>query len=159
MSGELEIERKYLLHDLPPDLDTSNGKDIQQGYLCLEDGRHVRVRTKGSKFFLTVKVGEGIVRTEYEAEISKEQFDVFWPATEGRRLEKVRHIYPLEQYEMEIDVYAGDLAPLVVAEVEFPSISASDEFVPPAFVSEEVSGNPLFSNIRLALEGLKNFAK
>ena len=159
MSGELEIERKYLLHDLPADLDTDNGKNIQQGYLGLEEGRHVRVRTKGSKFFLTVKIGEGIVRTEYEVEISKQQFDALWPATEGRRLEKVRYIYPLDQYEMEIDVYAGELAPLVVAEVEFPSLKASEQFVPPVFVSEEVSGNPLFINIRLALEGLKDFAK
>jgi len=159
MSGELEIERKYLLHDLPTDLDTGNGKHIQQGYLCLEEGRHVRVRTKGSKFFLTVKIGEGIVRTEHEVEISKQQFDALWPATEGRRLEKVRYIYPLDQYEMEIDVYAGELAPLVVAEVEFPSLNASEQFLPPAFVSEEVSGNPLFSNIRLALEGLKDFVK
>jgi len=159
MSGELEIERKYLLHDLPTDLDTDNGKDIQQGYLCLEEGRHVRVRTKGSKFFLTVKIGEGIVRTEHEVEISKQQFDALWPATEGRRLEKVRYIYPLDQYEMEIDVYAGELAPLVVAEVEFPSLKSSERFVPPVFVSEEVSGNPLFINIRLALEGLKDFVK
>lgn len=159
MSGELEIERKYLLHDLPVDLDTDKGKHIQQGYLCLEEGRHVRVRTKGNKFFLTVKIGEGIVRTEHEVEISAQQFDALWPATEGRRLEKVRYIYPLAEYEMEIDVYTGELAPLVVAEVEFPSLKASEKFVPPAFVSEEVSGNPLFSNIRLALEGLKDFVK
>lgn len=153
MSGELEIERKYLLHDLPTDLDRRSGKEIQQGYLCLEEGRHVRVRSKGAAFFLTVKVGEGIVRTEYEVEISRAQFDALWPATEGRRLVKTRYIYPLNQYEMEIDVYGGSLSPLVVAEVEFPSLDASKEFIPPGFVSEEVSENPLFSNIRLALEG------
>lgn len=153
MSGEQEIERKYLLTKLPDDLDESTGKFIKQGYLCLEEGRHVRVRSKGEACYLTVKTGEGLVRTEYEVEISEAQFQQLWPATEGRQLEKVRYIYPLAQYEMEIDIYKGDLAPLIVAEVEFPSVAASESFSPPDFVSEEVTGNNTFSNIRLALEG------
>ena len=153
MSGEQEIERKYLLTNLPDDLDESTGKFIRQGYLCLEEGRHVRVRSKGEAYYLTVKTGEGLVRTEYEVEISEVQFQVLWPSTTGRQLEKIRYIYPLDQYEMEIDIYQGELAPLIVAEVEFPSVLASEEFSAPDFVSEEVTGNNTFSNIRLALEG------
>ena len=63
-----EIERKYLVPN-PSFLTTHQGIEYRQGYLSSspEDLTIVRVRTAGSKAYLTAKgVITGIVRREYE---------------------------------------------------------------------------------------------
>jgi adenylate cyclase len=50
-------------------------------------------------------------------------------------------------------VYRGALDGLVVAEIEFDSDEASEEFDPPAWLGREVTGDERFANQRLALHG------
>jgi CYTH domain-containing protein len=73
-----EIERKFLVESLPENIDDFEKKEIIQGYLAVaEDGTEVRLRKKGEKYFQTVKSGGGKVRSEFEVEITREQFDAF----------------------------------------------------------------------------------
>jgi adenylate cyclase len=148
-----EIERKFLVKELPPRLNRFRRYPIAQGYLANEPGgRHVRLRKKGSSASLTFKVGRGSTREEREIKLSPKQFAALWPATSGRRLRKLRHEIPWRSLVIEIDVYRGRNSGLIVAEVEFPSRSACRKFAPPSWLGREVTGEKRYSNVRLARE-------
>jgi adenylate cyclase len=148
----VEVERKFLVRE-PPDLAAIPADEIDQGYLAIGSGGQVRLRRRGDALLLTVKRGEGLAREEVEVEVDRDVFERLWPLTEGRRLQKRRHTLPLHELEVEIDVYEGDLAGLIVAEIEFASERAAREFEPPAWLGEEVTGDPRYLNETLATQG------
>ncbi len=150
----VEIERKFLVPELPPGLEPSQATRIDQGYLAVAaDGTEVRVRRRDGETLLTVKGGVGRSRTEEEIVIDPARFARLWPLTEGRRIEKTRYLIPAESLNIELDVYSGALTGLVVAEVEFGSEGAADAFEPPAWFGAEVTDDARFKNQRLASEG------
>jgi CYTH domain-containing protein len=151
-----EIERKFLVEDAPPDLSSFPGSEIRQGYLAVDrDGTEVRVRSRDEAAALTVKQGAGRSRAEKELEIDRETFERLWPLTEGRRVEKRRSVVPGgEGITIEVDVYEGALAGLVVAEVEFPDDERAEAFEPPPWFGREVTDDPRFKNQSLAREGM-----
>jgi CYTH domain-containing protein/CHAD domain-containing protein len=149
-----EIERKFLLDEPPGQLQGRPGRRIEQGYLAGAEGVEVRLRKEEDRHLLTAKRGHGEVRDEIEIDLDADQFAALWPLTESRRLRKTRHLVPLgEGLEAEVDVYQGDLAGLVTAEVEFGFERQSRGFRPPAWLGEEVSGDRRYANQSLALEG------
>lgn len=150
-----EIERKFLVVTLP-DLSDAKPTYVRQGYLTLpEDSVEIRVRQKGERYFMTLKGGEGLVRTEREAEVSVEQFDTFWPETEGRRVEKTRHTGTLpDGMEFELDVFSGALDGLCMVEVEFNSEDAANAFAAPGWFGDDVTSDKRYKNKALALNGL-----
>lgn len=149
----IEVERKWLVQDLAA-LSGHEGKEVIQGYLAISaDGTEVRLRHTGGKFFQTVKSGGGLVRAEIEVELSKDQFKVLWQATAGRRLEKTRYALQWAGKKVEVDVYQGSLAGLIVAEVEFISASESARFASPAWFGTEVTEDERYKNVNLALHG------
>ncbi|MGO9973831.1 MAG: CYTH domain-containing protein [Solirubrobacteraceae bacterium] len=152
----VEIERKFLVDSLPADLASHPSRPIMQGYLAVgSDGSEVRLRRAAERLLLTAKRGSGLVRGEYEIELTTEQFDVLWPATEGRRVLKTRHELPLAGgLVIELDVYEGALAGLCVAEVEFRDPDSAAQFVAPAWLGREVTEDDAYKNRRLALDGL-----
>jgi CYTH domain-containing protein len=76
-----------------------------------------------------------------------------WEATSGRRIEKTRYEVPHAGRIVEVDVYHGELAGLVIAECEFASAEESRRFVPPEWLGGEVTGDPDYKNQSLALHG------
>lgn len=149
----LEIERKFLVRDRPRELERSVATQIRQGYLAIGEDSEVRVRERDGKMTLTVKRGDGRTRAEEEIELDADAFERLWPLTDGRRLVKRRHEVPYAGLTVEVDVYAGALDGLMLAEVEFPSEQAADEFEPPAWLGRELTDDARFSSHRLALEG------
>ena len=152
----MEIERKFLVLELPADLARHESQEIDQGYLALTpEGVEVRVRRKGGECFLTVKHGAGLSRMEVELPLAASDFDALWPLTEGKRLRKTRHnILWRDRRVIELDVYTGKLAGLRVAEVEFDDEAAARVFEPPEFFGREITGDPAYRNEKLAREGL-----
>lgn len=148
----IEIERKFLLTALPADL--PEGVPILQGYLAHDDQLEVRIRQYGSRHFLAVKEGSGLTRRETEIELSAQQFQLLWPSTEGRRLEKLRSRISYGPYQLELDRYLGELAPLLTAEVEFASVDESERFVKPGFLGQEVTEEEAYKNSSLAIHGI-----
>jgi CYTH domain-containing protein len=146
-----EIERKFLVRELPEDLATYPSSKISQGYLVSTDeGLQVRLRSKNEKHTLTFKRGLGHVREEREVALTAEQFDALWPATEGKRLVKTRYEIPFGDRLVEIDVYGGRHEGLVVAEVEFDDEESAIKFRPPNWLGDDVTGDPRYSNQLLA---------
>ncbi len=139
----------------PEGLIPSRPVPLRQGYLAADDGRSVRIRDAGTEgCTLTVKAGLGLERTELEWPITRGEFEAAWPHTEGRRIEKTRHRIPHGGHVIELDVFAGDLEGLVVAEVEFDDVEASDDFEPPTWFGREVTDDGRYTNASLALFGL-----
>ena len=107
----IEIERKFLIACLPSSLGSQSGNTIRQGYLiATENGIELRIRQKAELFFQTIKLGEGLSRTEIEIELSADQFNALWPHTAGRRVRKTRYTLPLGEQTAEVDRFEGDLA-------------------------------------------------
>ena len=148
----MEVERKFLLSE-PPDLAGTDSDEIEQGYLAVGADGEVRLRRKGEKLLLTAKRGSGVSRDEAEVEIEPEAFERLWPLTEGRRLHKRRHLLPHGDLTIELDVYEGDLEGLLVAEIEFSSEDEASRFEPPAWLSEDVTGDERYLNETLATHG------
>jgi CYTH domain-containing protein len=148
-----EIERKFLVRNLPENLGGFPHSEIAQGYLALAPGGvQVRLRKSGAEHWLTYKRGDGAARIEREVTLTSEQFAVLWPATEGKRLRKTRYRLPLGELTVEIDVYSGQHDGLVVAEVEFESEESARAFQPPEWLGDDVSHDPRYSNQLLASE-------
>jgi CYTH domain-containing protein len=126
---------------------------VQQGYLAIGPSSEVRVRKIGERGFLTVKRGSGRSRLEEEVEITKEQLDRLWPATEGQRIRKRRHQVPLDRLTAEVDVYEGELEGLITVEVEFDSVPESERFDPPEWFGDEVTDDDRYSNQALSTHG------
>ena len=145
-----EIERKYLLGTLPPEVEGYPSFRIRQGYLVADaDGTEVRLHQKDDGFYLTVKQGEeqleagaGLRRTEVEVDLVRAQFEALWPLTEGRRLQKTRYVLPWGEAFVEVDRFEGALAGLLTAEVEFPTLAASRAFRPPDWFGREITASP-----------------
>jgi CYTH domain-containing protein/8-oxo-dGTP pyrophosphatase MutT (NUDIX family) len=153
----VEIERKWLVAEVPDEeLRDAPSDAIAQGYLATgRDGdAEVRVRRRGGRSFITVKSTGGLERVEEELEIDARTFASLWPLTEGRRVEKTRHLVPFGDATLEIDVYEGALDGLVVAEVEFGSRRDSAAFTPPTWVGEDVTEDERYKARNLALHGV-----
>ena len=154
----IEIERKYLLRFLPEEARDGRWIDIAQGYLP-GTRLHERVRRvsvhhgsgrKDVHFYRTVKLGEGVARTEIEEETTEAIFLALWPLTRRRRLRKRRFEVDVDGRTWEIDEFRN--RDLVMAEIELDSEDEEVTFpdwLAPA-VQREVTGEPEFQNINLA---------
>lgn len=144
----MEIERKFTVKNLPENLADYPCKRIEQGYLCTNPV--VRVRRKGEEYWLTCKGKGFLVREEHEFPLDEKVYRHLLAKADGRIITKDRYHIPCGEYIVELDVFGGDLAPLVIAEVEFPSVEAANAFVPPAWFDEDVTENPAYSNSNLS---------
>lgn len=146
-----EIERKFLVEGPVPE--GSSARPILQGYLtAATDSVEIRLRREGDDHSLTLKTDGGLTREEREIALGAMEFETLWPATEGRRVQKMRHRGTLPGgQEFEMDVFSGHLAPLMLVEVEFPSEEAALSFVSPAWFGKDVTEDKRYKNKTLAL--------
>ncbi len=155
MADGVEIERKFLVEQLPDGLDGHPSREIEQGYLAITDAVEVRLRRYGDQSFLTVKSSGNESRVEEEIEIDEGRFAALWPLTDGRRIQKRRYRIPFGHgLTIELDVYHDRLEGLLTAEVEFNSLADATAFVPPGWLGPEVTDDRRYKNKRLATEGL-----
>jgi adenylate cyclase len=148
-----EIERKYLLHEVPERIDWTEVLSLRQGYLALDGETEVRLRLDTNSATLTVKHGAGRVRVEEEIPLDRDRAEALWELTRGRRIEKTRRRARLEDLLLEVDQYEGDLEGLLVAEVEFPDAGAADRFEPPPWFGREVTEDSAYKTRSLACNG------
>ena len=146
----MEVERKWIVPAVPPEVRDAPSEAIEQGYLVIEPGGgEARVRRKGDRCYLTVKGAGTLARGEYEIEITEDQFAALWPATEGRRVVKRRH----RLGGIEVDVFGGELEGLIVAEVEFPAVQDARAYTAPDWFGADVTEDSAYKNRALAVNG------
>lgn len=145
----MEIERKYLIHQLPLNLDTYPHREIEQAYLCTDPV--VRIRRQDDEYFLTYK-GKGLmVREEYNLPLNQEAYEHLKKKADGIILSKTRYLIPLEKpLTIELDVFHGSYENLWLAEVEFPSEEEANAFTPPQWFGEDVTFSSAYHNSTLS---------
>ena len=149
----MEIERKYLVNELPANLDAYPHVEIEQGYLCTTPT--LRIRRMGVFFILTVKekvrnASSAIVNREEEFALTEESYNHLRAKCEGSLVCKTRYRIPVGEYTAELDIFHGDHEGLRLVEVEFPSVEAADSFNPPIWFGPDVSTDPHYRNSYLA---------
>lgn len=148
-----EIERKFLVTEIPGAGVLGPGIRLRQGYLAEDGAVQVRVRISEGSAVLTVKAGAGLVRTEVEAGIGMDEAEALWLHTGGRRIEKVRHRVDAGGRLGDVDLYEGVLEGLCTAEVEFASESEAAAFDPPPWFGRDLTGEDGWDNASLARRG------
>jgi len=147
-----EIERKFLVLDDSFKHEAFSKSHIQQGYICSERGRTVRVRIRDERAYLTIKgpsENGGLSRYEFEREIPIEDGQQMMQLCEPGIIDKTRWLVKSGKHTFEVDEFFGDNEGLVVAEVE---LSYEDEpYKKPHFIGKEVTGDRRYYNSQLRL--------
>lgn len=143
-----EVERKFLVKGLEWKR-LAEGVAYRQGYLSTVKERTVRVRTVGDKGYLTIKgLTVGVTRSEFEYEIPVADANALLDdLCERPLIEKNRYKVMHAGLTWEIDEFFGENNGLVVAEVELQDAQQKIEL--PAWIGEEVSGDPRYFNANL----------
>lgn len=145
----MEIERKYLVRQLPEQLEQYPHHTIEQGYLCTEPV--IRIRRQDEEFYLTYKSKGFMVREEYNLPLTQESYEHLRPKTDGILISKTRYLLPLENgLTIELDLFNQPYETLRLAEVEFPDEDSANRFVPPSWFGEDVTFSAKYHNSTLS---------
>ena len=145
----MEIERKYLIDKIPFSLEGFCCRRIEQGYLCTEPV--VRIRRDDDTYYLTYKSKGLMVREEYNLPLTREAYEHLKTKTDGRIISKLRYMIPLAgSLTAELDLFQDDLAPLMLAEVEFDTVEEAEHFFPPEWFGEDVTSSSKYHNSTLS---------
>lgn len=134
----MEIERKYLIDTLPEDYQDYPCRHIEQAYLNTDPV--IRIRKDNNKHELTYKSKGLMAREEYNLPLDEASYQHLLTKIDGRLIRKKRYMIPLnDSLTIELDVFEDDLAPLLLAEVEFPDEASALLFHTTRIVGTDVT--------------------
>lgn len=146
--NNIEIERKFLVKDDSYKILSTAQHHIEQGYLCKDPMKTVRIRIQDDCGFITIKSAagqNGFSRFEWEREIDLNDAHELMALALPGKIEKIRYIIPVSDgLKWEVDEFHGRLKGRVLAEIELPSEQAPFDRLP--FLGDEVTGNPAYYN-------------
>ena len=152
-----EIERNFLLRNDTWRASVESTQRLVQGYLPGMQTASVRVRIAGDDARLNIKSATlDVSRLEYEYPVPLEEAEEMLECLCERPLiEKTRHYVRHAGHLWEVDVFAGDNAGLVVAEIELTAVD--EAFERPSWVGDEVSDDPRYYNVCLVTRPFKDW--
>ncbi len=161
----MEIEKKFLVKNLPNNLESFKKTEISQGYIS-DINPTIRIRKFDNQHILTIKSVENIakdkqhlINEEIEFNISKEKFYKLSTKVDNNFIEKTRYFVEITDNIAELDIYHNALSPLITVEVEFQSEAQALEFNPPAWFGEEVTDDIRYKNFYLSKNGIPDSCK
>lgn len=144
----MEIERKFLVRQLPDDLSQYPCRLIEQAYLCTDPV--VRIRQDNENYYLTYK-GKGLmIREEYNLPLTQKSYRHLLAKADGNIITKRRYVIPYHSRFIELDIFEGVHKGLCLAEVEFTSETEAFTFQIPDWFGIEVTQNPKYQNSSLS---------
>jgi adenylate cyclase len=153
----MEIERKYLVETdvWEKYRNPANAYHIQQAYLNTDPACTIRVRVSDNKAALTIKgKSSGISREEFEYPVPLQDGLDMMRLAVTPVIGKLRYIVHYHGFTWEVDEFLGDNEGLVLAEVELKSEDQHPDL--PEWTGKEVSGDPGYYNLQLALHPIKD---
>lgn len=144
----MEIERKFLIKNIPVDLSGYKCRIIEQGYLSTSPV--VRVRQDNDSYYLTYKGSGMMCREEYNLPLDAQSYAHLIAKADGNIITKKRYEIPLNDLTIELDVFEGVFTGTVLAEVEFPDKEAADSFVPPDWFGKDVTFSGEYHNSNMS---------
>ena len=136
---------------------------IEQSYLNTDTV--VRIRRQDDDYYLTYKGSGLIAREEYNLPLNEHSYYHLREKSDGNVISKKRYIIPIEHLTfasgykecidqtslfVELDIFEAPFAPLMIAEVEFPSKDMADAFIPLDWFDQDVSEDPAYHNSNLS---------
>lgn len=140
----MEIERKFLIQQLPESLESYPSHFIEQAYLNVHPV--VRVRQEDENYYMTYKGGGMMARMEYNLPLDALSYSHLCEKADGNIITKRRYLIPLVPYTIELDVFEGIFKGILLAEVEFPTIEEAEQFAPPEWFGEDVTYDGRYHN-------------
>lgn len=154
----MEIERKFIVKNLPDNLDQYPHDEICQAYVCTSPV--IRVRQKNENYILTLKSGGMMARQEVEMPITKETFEHLKAKKDGMILSKTRYKIPEKSgLTIELDVFHDVYEGFYMAEVEFSSVEEANAYLPPEWFYLDVTYDGRFHNSQLCKNSAKEVAQ
>jgi CYTH domain-containing protein len=121
----MEIERKFLVCDIPDNLSQYTCRVIEQGYLSTAPV--VRVRKDNDTYYLTYKGSGKMAREEYNLPLTKDSYEHLLKKADGNIITKQRYEIPDGTGKIiELDLFNGVFQGTVLAEVEFESVEEAN---------------------------------
>lgn len=152
-----EIERKFLVLNDDWRSQVKRQSPMRQGYLVGSEKASVRVRVAGDKAYLNIKSATlNVTRKEYEIPLPLNDADELLDTLcEHPLIEKTRYYIPTGDHTWEVDVFEGDNAGLIVAEIELRD--EQEGFDRPAWLGQEVSDDTRYYNVCLVKHPYKDW--
>lgn len=160
----MEIERKFTVKELPEALEKYTCHIIEQAYLNTDPV--VRVRRQDNEYYMTYK-GKGLLaREEYNLPLNEASYFHLREKADGNVISKKRYVIPIAEprftsdYQgnidqlglcVELDIFDAPFAPLILAEVEFPSEEAANAFLPLDWFDQDVTQDPAYHNSNMSM--------
>lgn len=155
----MEIERKFLLKKVPKNLNHYPFHLIEQAYLCTNPV--IRIRKEDDLYYMTIKGSGLMAHDEHNFSITQEAYEHLLKKADGNIISKKRYLIPLPAEEInssclsllagteltiELDAFAPPFSPLLLAEIEFPTIESANAFKMLPWFSEDVTANSQYHN-------------
>lgn len=145
----MEIERKFLVSEIPANLSSYKCRIIEQGYLATNPV--VRVRKDNDDYYLTYKGKGFMAREEYNLPLTKEAYEHLIAKADGNIITKRRYEIPDGTGKtIELDIFDGRFKGVVLAEVEFDSIEEAGSYTPPDWFTEDVTKDKRYHNSNMS---------
>ena len=144
----LEIERRFLIKNNKWKEFITRKTFIEQGYLSSNlDDWIVRIRFNGENFKIALK--------KHIKNFTNYEYEYLIPTSEGEKIistlpntiKKDRFFLELGQKNWIIDCFRDKNSPLEIAEIELTD--EKEEVILPSFLSREITGLKVFSNLSL----------
>lgn len=159
----IEFERRFKVNPICLDLIKSQAHAVEhmlQGYVCADDTSVVRVRYIKNETIdewnITVKQSTGQKGKNFEYEsVVKDASELF--SRISKKISKTRYyLWHKDNLELEVDVFEGECAGLIIAEAELEDDAESDWLSEtlPSWFGEELTGMSEYSNYSLCMNGL-----
>lgn len=132
----VELELTYLARSLPEALIPSEGSLLRDVYFPVNSAAHphVRLRQKGSNYFITKKTmlesGDASQHLEQTISLSQEEFTDLVRGSD-RSVDKIRFNVLIGRHAADVDVFTHGLEGLVLIDFEFDSVEEMNSFIPP----------------------------
>jgi CYTH domain-containing protein len=155
--ARIELERRYLLRDLPAGLSRADFHlQITDNYITGTRLRLRKVRNPKTNLW-TVKftqkfapdtndLSRTVITNTYLNAAEAEALAIF----EANEIRKNRYPFEFEGRKFSVDMFLGDLFGLVLAEVSFDNEDELNTFAMPPFALSDVTNNELFTGGRLS---------
>lgn len=103
-----------------------------------------------------------MAREEYNLPLTKESYDHLREKVDGRIIHKTRYVIPMNcicpenaafcstPLFLELDIFHDDLAPLILAEIEFPDEETANTYPIPQWLGKDVTFSSAYHNSTLS---------
>jgi len=151
---ETELERTYLVRQLPEELATATKTELLDIYLPINSEHPIlRIRKRGTKCMITKKHPiTGTDSSEQSEETIPLSEDEYFELAQlrGKRLRKSRYTFSKPNVTVDVDVFLDDLVGLVTVDFEFLSVKSKNSFEMPDWCLADVTQEKLIAGGVLA---------